>query len=73
MTKTGLDGGGETGMSLEAWHTDPSARVLLHAQWCHHVCYPVLAKHIAKAATRLHATPWPVSQVLLRVEAADMV
>jgi hypothetical protein len=43
------------------------------AQFCHHVCYPVLAKHIAKADTRLHATPWPIPQVVLSVEAADMV
>jgi hypothetical protein len=55
---------------------DPLTRVPEHfstAQWCHHVCYPVLAKHIAKADTRLHATPWPVAQGVLRVEAAEMV
>jgi hypothetical protein len=33
----------------------------------------VLAKHIARADTRLHATPWPVAEVVLRVDAADMV
>jgi hypothetical protein len=36
-------------------------------------CSPVLAQHIARADTRLHATPWPLAQVVLRVEAADMV
>jgi hypothetical protein len=34
---------------------------------------PVLAKEIARADTRLHATPWPVAQMVLRAEAADIV
>jgi hypothetical protein len=43
------------------------------AQWCHRVCYPLLAKHIARTDIRLRATPSSVAQVVLRVEAAEMV
>jgi hypothetical protein len=64
MTNTGLVGRGEAGLALNARGTDPVPECFSTAQWCLHVCYPVLAKHIARADARLHATN---CDVLLRL------
>jgi hypothetical protein len=41
-------------------------RLFSTAQCCCHDCYPVLAKLMAHADARLHATPWPnIDQVVL--------
>jgi hypothetical protein len=56
-------------------HDELLTRVPNHfftAQWCRHVCYPVLAKQIARADKKMHAALWSVAQVVLRLEAADM-
>jgi hypothetical protein len=83
MTNRGLDCGGEADLLLNVGLKQASLSMhelltllpknFSTTQWCHNVCYLVLARHIAGTDTRLHATPWPVAQAVLRAEVADLV
>jgi hypothetical protein len=83
MTDRGLDCGGEADLLMNVGLKQAflSMHELLTqmpenfstTRRCHHVCYLVLARHIAGTDTKLHATSWPVARAVLRAEVADLV
>jgi hypothetical protein len=57
VPNTGIDGGGETGLSYMHELLTQMPEYFSTTHWCLHICSPVLAKHIDRAGTRLHAVP----------------